>query len=295
MFRFNLKSAMCGLAFASLAVSLSGCSSTHGESASAPQSVQVAPTHQANNDPNRNPFQPSKMFNGDYPGAHAYATCNDGVSLRLMDKWLRIPHDGTLADKCLSFDEAVPLVQRELPRLKASIDDNNRQVDAKWAALRVKIRAVANQSNPLSAANQLLDMECGAKGSSRPELMDGSFYQWTLFLDANPVTVRAAAAQIYALDYNGYGDKLPFRSNTGVDEEKVYDDYTYDAAMKNGPTNHINPSEGNYWLKVYGQTGTPEATRLIEAYYEANRVLSNADNMPGGFSNGNAGYVCQFR
>ncbi|MFZ2545141.1 MAG: hypothetical protein WAW80_04140 [Candidatus Saccharimonadales bacterium] len=246
-------------------------------------------------DPNRNPFQPSPFFGREEDDlVHRYVTCDNAASLRLVYKWLRIPHKGDLADRCMSFDEIVPLVQRELPKLHAYIDDTNREVDAQWQKAKAEIQAVANQPDHHAAAEKLLSMLCDGEGYS----MTTSVYQWTLFRDATPAGVRKAIEELYFMDYVGYGGVFTMGHGSGPDTQEVFDEYYYKSQMENGPGNrHPNRKEGEYLLDYYGLVGNRSAlaSRLIESLYEANRMLDNIGGLPIGFRDGSTGTVCIFR
>jgi len=254
MFRFNLSRIVpCIVALVFVA---SGCSShqqetTKGEAPSSPDT-------------------PSAYQKPRWESQQDYLKCPDGASLRLMYKWLRVPHEGTLPDRCMSLDEAVGLVGHELPKLKASINTANAKIEADWAAFQVRVDNIM-RLNPNVAVRQLLDIRCNDKSV---DALNVAALQWTPFLGTTPDAVRAAIDRIKKVDDEGYGVELNVGRNDGTSARAVYDSYWYERTIEGGP--NYEDEKGFYKTlsrsEIYGDYGSKPYQSLAKAFYDGMRL-----------------------
>lgn len=262
MFRFNLSSIIPSIAVLALAVScLSGCGAEDAELASqtaSPRDYLVVDG------------ELKYIQEGDTN--KWYVSCPDGVSSRLMVKWLRVEHDISDPDVCLPFNDVVDMVKRELPRLHAEIDNTNHVFAEEWSAFKKEVQDITDNA-PNVAAPMLFDVLCNGKEMeskiTHPNL------QWTLFRSAHPLEVWLAVKRIQRLDEYGYETKID--EVKGHDGEVEYrdDEWYYQVAMDHGPF-----VGGGGVYPHYGEVGGANTLYVVESSYESMRALSDNYKLP---------------
>lgn len=267
MFRFNLS--IIVLPITAVALMATGCSQENPETQDATAAnAPLASYHETR-----------------WESQQDYMECPDGASLRLMYKWLEVPHEGTLPDSCMSFNDAVNLVGQNLPKIKASIDANNAKIEADWQAFQSRIDTVMQQP-PNAAVRVLLDLRCNDK--SVDTLVETKL-RWTPFLGTTPEEVRAAIDRIIMIDDEGYGITINVGHNDGSTTEEPYDEYWYQSTTNEAPM-YVNEQGAYDQLpdsELYGSYGSKPYHTMLQSFYDGMRVrATDADGMPVYYESG---------
>lgn len=261
MFRFNLSRMV--LPITAFAFVLTGCSQETPEAQdTATADAPLASYHETRWDSQQD-----------------YMECPDGASVRLMYKWLEVPHEGTLPDGCMSLSDAVMLVGQKLPGIKASIDANNDKIEADWEAFQKRVDTVM-QEPPNTAVRTLLDLQCN--DTSVDTLADANLH-WTPFLGTTPEEVRAAVDRIIMIDDEGFGITINVGHHDGSTTKEPYDEHWYQSTTEAAP---MYEDEQGYYKQLpnselYGSYGSKPYDTLLQSFYSGMRVrATDAADMP---------------
>lgn len=252
MFRFNLKSVVCGFVALGVIAALPGCSDSSSDAAMTAQ-TNTATTQQPDETPT------SVYFDGD----HAFLECPGGASTRLLQKWLRVAHDQGTPDTCMTMDAAVKMVAEELPGLREYIDEENRKVTEAGDRMTRQVNA-AMAKDPNVGAPELLELACTGLDNE----FEHQYYQWTPFLDSSPAAIEKAVGQIRSIDGYGYDDSY-YEQN---------DEVTYQKTIMKGP--RIYGSDDVVYFPVYGRHDDPRIFAAVHDFYEAARTMSGNMELP---------------
>ncbi len=252
MFRFNLKSVVCGFVVTGAMVALAGCSDS---------SSDTATTAQANTTTAQQPDEtPSSVY---FDGDHAFLECPGGASTRLLQKWLRVAHDQGTPDTCMPMDAAVKMVAEELPGLRQYIDEENRKVNEAGERMTRQVNA-AMAKDPNVGAPELLELACTGLDNE----FEHQYYQWTPFLDSSPAAIEKAVGQIRSIDGYGYDDSY-YEQN---------DEVTYQQTIMKGP--RVYGTDDIVYFPVYGRHDDPRIFVAVHDFYEAARTMSGNSDLP---------------
>ncbi len=269
MFRFNL-SRVIPLVVA-LTFMASGCSQRASEPPKA--------------DPIANP-PVSSYQEQRWEGQRDYLKCPDGASMRLMFKWLQVPHEATLPDSCMTLADATTLVGQKLPGIKAFIDKTNAKIQSDWESFQTEIDKTM-QLPPNVAVRTLLNLQCHDKSV---DALENAKRRWTPFLGTTPAEVRAAVDRIATIDNEGYGvTTINAMDNDGKTTKEVYDSYWYERTTKEAPM-YEDKEKGYTQLpdsEIYGSYGNMPYDTLLQSFYNGMRVrATDAAGMPYYYESG---------